>query len=295
MVNFKKIAYKSIICIIVVLMLLFNLSACSCKHDWVDADCTSPKMCVKCGETEGTFKAHKWLDATCEKSMRCGVCGISEGEALGHTYENGKCVKCGESNDDLVTYFSSKDKEGSEITASDRARNFLTIYNELVEEYGVAKLDDNIIKGVAIVRLLDFTGSGNLCLYVAYADGSKPYVNKQMVCAFDNGIAYLLEKDNSSVGVDITSKESADDKTPSVWLYKDNNNKGYIVTGNEMSKAPTYNTYFGSDIFAFQVDSNVSSDGTYEKFDLTDVSEDDFDELVEKNEKIIESLKSVIK
>jgi len=194
-----------------------------------------------------------------------------------------------------VDDLSSKGREDPETTASDRGRIFLEEYNKLVKKFGEAKLDDGTLKGVAIVRLFDFTGSGNLCLYVAYADGSKPYVNKQMVCAFDNGLAYLLEKDNSSVGVDITSKESEDDKVPSVWLYKDNNNKGYIVTGNEMSKAPTYNTYFGSDIFAFQADSNVSSDGTYEKFDLTDVSEDDFDELVEKNEKIIESLKSVIK
>ena len=50
-------------------------------HDWVDADCTYPKNCVNCGETEGDV-AHSWIDATYEAPKTCGLCGETDGEPL---------------------------------------------------------------------------------------------------------------------------------------------------------------------------------------------------------------------
>jgi len=55
----------------VVLLSVVLLAGCGHFHSWQDASCTSPRTCVKCGETEG--------------------------EALGHTTDFGVCERCGES------------------------------------------------------------------------------------------------------------------------------------------------------------------------------------------------------
>ena len=57
-------------------------------HDWVDADCDTPKTCSVCGETEGTTLGHDWSDwqRTAEPtyvtagtdSRACGRCSETE-------------------------------------------------------------------------------------------------------------------------------------------------------------------------------------------------------------------------
>lgn len=75
-----------------------------CPHEWADANCTSPKTCLKCGKTEGEppgDEGHVWDSATCTKPKTCSICGKTEGSALGHkwedqTYEKPKtCSRCG--------------------------------------------------------------------------------------------------------------------------------------------------------------------------------------------------------
>ena len=55
-----------------------------CQHEWVDASCTVPMTCQKCGCVEGEALGHTWLDATCETAKICAVCGGTDGEPLGH-------------------------------------------------------------------------------------------------------------------------------------------------------------------------------------------------------------------
>lgn len=92
-------------------------------HSWEAADCTSPRKCTECGETDGeaaghsytsvvtnatctekgyttyTCKCgdtyvsnetdalgHNWAEATCTSPKRCFRCAISEGSAKGHSY-----------------------------------------------------------------------------------------------------------------------------------------------------------------------------------------------------------------
>ena len=62
----------------------------TCQHQWVDADCDSPKTCSVCGETEG--------------------------DALGHKYENGICTGCGEADPDAPVT-QTRYKKTSELKA----------------------------------------------------------------------------------------------------------------------------------------------------------------------------------
>lgn len=64
------------------------LCGCSCKHEWVDATCETPKTCALCGQTEGDILPHSWTDATCTSPKSCALCGAAEGEAVPHSYSS---------------------------------------------------------------------------------------------------------------------------------------------------------------------------------------------------------------
>lgn len=76
---------KKLISFILVLTMVFSMSACSCDHQWQAADCTTPKTCTKCGETEGDAAGHvsgdlvvSAVDAanlTMTQDLPCAVCG----------------------------------------------------------------------------------------------------------------------------------------------------------------------------------------------------------------------------
>lgn len=76
---------------LLLVVLIATLTGCKCKHEWQDATCTAPRICVKCGEAEGEPLGHKWQGATCEEPKCCTVCGEIQGKPLGHTWEDATC------------------------------------------------------------------------------------------------------------------------------------------------------------------------------------------------------------
>ena len=60
-----------------------------CVHEWTDATCTAPKICSKCGETEGALAAHNVSDET----YKCTVCNknfhltVEEAIEIGLTFQ----------------------------------------------------------------------------------------------------------------------------------------------------------------------------------------------------------------
>ena len=62
------------------------------RHTWVDATCTQPKTCSKCGETEGEAFGHQWEEATCTKPKTCSTCKITEGTSWGHKWKMATCT-----------------------------------------------------------------------------------------------------------------------------------------------------------------------------------------------------------
>ena len=207
----------------------------------------------------------------------------------------GACKKVAEEAEVAYDLSSKGQSNGKTVVSYDRARIFYDEYNRLVDKYGKADLDGDTLKGVAVVRLLDFTGTGKYELYVAYADGTESYVNKQMIVGFDNGVGYLLDKDTSSVKADIVSKATADAETPSIWLYTGTSGRGYVVTGDNMNAEPVYNTYVreskGEKVYTFQPEDIGAANGKTEKINLTGLTEEDFSAITEENQRVIESLR----
>ena len=77
---------KKLLAVAALLAIVLALSACCLKHEWVEATCTEPRTCAKCGKTEGEALGHTFAEATCTEPATCTVCGATEGEALGHTF-----------------------------------------------------------------------------------------------------------------------------------------------------------------------------------------------------------------
>ena len=83
---------RKILAILLVLACTTSLAGCQCKHEWVAADCVTPKTCTRCQETEGASLGHDWLAATCEEAQTCKVCGAVEGIATGHSWVEATCM-----------------------------------------------------------------------------------------------------------------------------------------------------------------------------------------------------------
>ncbi len=199
----------------------------------------------------------------------------------------------------MVMAFAGCSKKGAivyDIGNVDAASYFNREYDSLVEKYGTAELNGDKLTGVAVVRLIDFTGNGNYELYMAYADGTQDYVNRHKVVGFDRGSATILDEE-------ITSKEKADDETPSIWLYKDATSRGYIVSGEVLTQKADYRTFIRTrneeKIYAFvpeftidaASDDEVIIDGTYEKIRLSGLTQEDADFVIEENTKVVDSIK----
>lgn len=68
------------------------LTGCACQHEWLEADCTTPKTCSKCGAAEGEALDHSWKEADCTTAKTCSRCGLTEGNALGHSWLEATCT-----------------------------------------------------------------------------------------------------------------------------------------------------------------------------------------------------------
>lgn len=83
---------RNTITLVLILVLIISLlPACSCDHEWTSATCEKPKTCTKCGLTEGKPAGHKWVEATCTAPKYCAVCAITIGEPLGHNWKDATC------------------------------------------------------------------------------------------------------------------------------------------------------------------------------------------------------------
>ena len=44
-------------------------------HNWMPADCDTPKTCIECGETSGSAAGHSWTELSSRKGEQCSRCG----------------------------------------------------------------------------------------------------------------------------------------------------------------------------------------------------------------------------
>ena len=84
---------KKLSVLMVCLITLSLLAGCQCQHDWVAADCTNPKTCVRCQETVGSPLGHDWSSGSCTEAQTCYVCGRTNGYAMGHDWSEATCTE----------------------------------------------------------------------------------------------------------------------------------------------------------------------------------------------------------
>lgn len=93
---------KKLLFVICCVLCAAVLAACQCQHDWVPADCTTAKTCVRCDEVVGQPLGHSWIAATCTSAKRCSACGRTEGTPSAHSWttatctERSSCRNCGQ-------------------------------------------------------------------------------------------------------------------------------------------------------------------------------------------------------
>lgn len=94
----KKYLFKTLFIVILLFVVLLFASACACEHEWKPATCTTPQICSKCGEVQGTALGHNYSNATCDDPEKCLRCWQTRGVALGHTVtcaDEKPCSRCG--------------------------------------------------------------------------------------------------------------------------------------------------------------------------------------------------------
>ncbi len=58
---------KKVLIFLIAVLMLFSFSACGCDHEWKEATCISPKICVWCDKTEGKpSDKHDYFRGYCE-------------------------------------------------------------------------------------------------------------------------------------------------------------------------------------------------------------------------------------
>ena len=109
---------------------IYNSAGICLSHDYVDANCESPKRCRICGKTTGSALGHDYeqastVEATCTEKgrdtficIRCKDTYANELDALGHSYEGdpevleptctetgsmiNECIRCGEMIEEII-------------------------------------------------------------------------------------------------------------------------------------------------------------------------------------------------
>ena len=134
-------------------ILISILTGCGCKHEWKEANCTTPKTCSLCNETEGSPASHSWSNATCTAPKTCDTCGITEGELLPHIpgewttfkteYVTAKrlmvqqCKDCDEILDEnIIVLEQMHDGTHFLLSAEDYAERLVAMMQPLQEGYG---------------------------------------------------------------------------------------------------------------------------------------------------------------
>lgn len=68
--------------VVALVLCICLMSGCCLSHKWVEATCENPRMCEKCGETEGEALGHHWREATRQAPETCQICGQTQGQPL---------------------------------------------------------------------------------------------------------------------------------------------------------------------------------------------------------------------
>ena len=221
--------------LLLTLILLINvaLTGCfPCQHEWIDASCTAPLTCSKCGEVAGSPLGHNWTNADCVNPKTCSRCQATEGSPLGHSWTDADCNNpktcsvCKATEGDpreheyqqTVTQDASCSTTGELKYTCEHCNHFYTEEFE-AETFSSTEIYDRYVQSVGEVITYDATGAevalGTCFVYTADGElitnyhviedacsakvnlNGKSY-NVQYVLAYDKDIDLAVLKINAS-------------------------------------------------------------------------------------------------
>ena len=165
----QRISLASVTRLIILLIAFcLMLTACGCKHEWKAADCTTPKTCALCNETEGEAEGHAWGDASCEMPKTCATCQKSEGEPLGHTWVDA-------TTDAPKTCSTCKKTEGEKINVDPRfttaaCKDLFGTWEGTVEMDGSLMGIPDFPSTLELLVKTDFSNDGNMKMTASLAN-----------------------------------------------------------------------------------------------------------------------------
>lgn len=119
------------------------------------------------------------------------------------------------SKEDSSVPESSIQEESSAVEPVDEEAAMRAAYRQVIDgltqQYGEGSISESpidgqsVMKGLAVVRLLDFDGDGTQELYCAYAKEGSPYANRQEIYQYrDNEAVLIYESSISNEGTDVS-------------------------------------------------------------------------------------------
>ncbi|MBQ7295259.1 MAG: zinc ribbon domain-containing protein [Clostridia bacterium] len=138
----KKKLKKVVIAVILIFFIISFFNWIKCEHEYYEATCELPQICMHCEKEKGEPLGHTWVEASCSAPKTCSRCEETVGDALEHT--PGKWKKTTDMVDAVIT---SKqccsecdeilDKKYETIKKLHNGSKFLITPNEFIERLEV--------------------------------------------------------------------------------------------------------------------------------------------------------------
>ncbi len=193
---------------------------------------------------------------------------------------------------------------GASVADKETAEVFSSSIDEIVAYAGEGKAEkneasQNKLTGLAVIRIIDFTGDNKPELVTVYSDEFDSEIYWMEISGFDYATASLKFSDDSTKLM-ITSKSSEEASGPCIWFYTDERGDNYFVVGDDLSKSADFYRYVqmdgGEKCYKFMKDFTVEGgnfpEGTYDKIEFVGMSDEDVEKNFEKNQQAIDAINS---
>ena len=218
--------------LLAVAMVMAVLSGCGeCTHEWKEANCASPKMCVLCGQTEGdATQDHKWEAATTDAPKTCKICKLKEGDAL-DVDERFHTKDC---KDLFGSWQARYETDGAVLLMDDltlKMQITITFTNE-GELHVKRELEDPSAVETELAQYL------SQMLYAQYSAAGMSQAEADVACKAENGMS-ILEFCQHRAKIVASGLGEVEEK---VYFVSD----GYLYTGDD------WDDNMGGDAFKIQ-------------------------------------------
>lgn len=200
----KKTGFLTTIFLLAMCVVL--LAGCGHTHEWTEANCTTAKTCVECGEIEGEALGHQLSEANYQSAAQCRVCGAIVGEALTPDFVTygieTDLFKVGDSAEYLTTTVqgSGEISGTTTLTSYDIVPSHQEIEAREGYECRVAVLTTEFGKDALLSganAMLFVTDYNNIALLAENEDRSNPiYSASKVNYNGEEQMAYLAQKGN---------------------------------------------------------------------------------------------------